>query len=173
MAVSFRQRGRGCQAVSLEMGKVPQDGTLYRMLPVGCGQRPMRRTLRKAMRDARCRLLGLESTKKVRPTRVDPDTTFTVMETAVICLHTGSPLFPNVPTLRVNNEWLREQLIRALLDALDRLRQEGAEVAETPLLARFRRAYTSELSRPDTSGIWCRRTFRRSRCTWQRHDRPL
>lgn len=33
--------------------EAPQGGTLYRMLPVGCGQRPMRRTLRKAMRDAR------------------------------------------------------------------------------------------------------------------------
>lgn len=72
------------------------------------------------------------------------DLAFAAIETAAIHLHKGLPLFPDEPALKENNEWLREQLIQALLLALDLLRREGAKAEETPPLARVRRAYTSE-----------------------------
>ena len=74
----------------------------------------------------------------------DLDLAFSVMETAAIHLHNGLPLFLEGDLFAERNEWLRESLIRALLLSLDLLRREGAEVEETPPLARVRRAYTSK-----------------------------
>lgn len=73
----------------------------------------------------------------------DIDLAFSVMETAVIHLHNGLPLFLEGDLFAERNEWLHESLIRALLLSLDLLRREGAEVEETPLLELVRRAHTS------------------------------
>lgn len=73
----------------------------------------------------------------------DLDLTFSVIETAAVRLHANTPLFSGMAELAESDEWFRKELIRALLLSADLLRQAGAEVEETPLLARVRRAYTS------------------------------
>lgn len=74
---------------------------------------------------------------------MNADLAFSVIETAAIHLHTGLPLFPEGEAFAEHNEWLREELIRALLLSLDLLHRAGAEVEETPPLERVRRAHTS------------------------------
>lgn len=73
----------------------------------------------------------------------DLDLAFSVMETAAVRLHANTPLFSGMAELAESDEWFRKELIRALLLSADLLRRAGAEVEETPLLARVRRAYTS------------------------------
>ncbi len=73
----------------------------------------------------------------------DLDLAFSVIETAAVRLHANTPLFSGMAELAESDEWFRKELIRALLLSADLLRQAGAEVEETPLLARVRRAYTS------------------------------
>lgn len=73
----------------------------------------------------------------------DLDLAFTAIETAAVRLHANTPLFSGMAELAESDEWFRKELIRALLLSLDLIRREGAEVEETPLLARVRRAYTS------------------------------
>ena len=72
------------------------------------------------------------------------DLAFSVIETAAVYLHNRLPLFMESDLFKERDEWLREELIRALLLSLHLLRQAGAEVEETPLLELVRRAHTSE-----------------------------
>lgn len=120
--------------------EVPQEGTSYSMAPYSGGRRTperIRKQVRKAMQAERYKRV-LDATSKD-----NLDLVFTVIETAAVRLHANTPLFSGMAELAESDEWFRKELIRALLLSADLLRQAGAEVEETPLLARVRRAYTS------------------------------
>lgn len=120
--------------------EAPQGGTSYSMALYSSGRRTperIRKQVRKAMQAEKYKRV-LDATSKD-----NLDLAFTVIETAAVRLHANTPLFSGMAELAESDEWFRKELIRALLLSADLLRQAGAEVEETPLLARVRCAYTS------------------------------
>lgn len=68
---------------------------------------------------------------------------YCTLESAMICLHTGQPLFFPFKEMSEYNAILRRELIMALLLALDLLRQNGVSVEQTAQVEKIRREYTS------------------------------
>lgn len=89
--------------------------------------------------------IGVEMPKKeIRP---DGDgakeRAYCALESAMIRLHTGQPLFFPFKEMSEYNAMLRRELIMALLLALDLLRQNGVSVEQTAQVEKIRRDYTS------------------------------
>lgn len=88
---------------------------------------------------------GVEMPKKeIRP---DDDgakeRAYCALESAMIRLHTGQPLFFPFKEMGDLNAAMRRELIMALLLALDLLRQNGISVEQTAQVEKIRREYTS------------------------------
>lgn len=89
--------------------------------------------------------IGLEMPEKENRPNDDgaKERAYCALESAMICLHTGQPLFFPFKEMSEYNEAFRRELIMALLVALDLLRQNGVSVEQTAQVEKIRRAYTS------------------------------
>lgn len=89
--------------------------------------------------------IGLEMPEKENRPNDDgaKERAYCALESAMICLHTGQPLFFPFKEMSEYNAMLRRELIMGLLLALDLLRQNGVSVEQTDLVEKIRRAYTS------------------------------
>lgn len=68
---------------------------------------------------------------------------YCALEHALICLHTGQPLFFPFEEMQEYNDVYRRELICGLILALDLLRQSGVSAEQTALVEKIHRAYTS------------------------------
>ena len=68
---------------------------------------------------------------------------YCALESAMISLLVGQPLFFPFKEMSEYNAILRRELIMALLLALDLLRQNGVSVEQTAQVEKIRRDYTS------------------------------
>ena len=68
---------------------------------------------------------------------------YCAIEATVLRLHRGQPLFSPLAEMQDWNKLYRRELIQALIQALDLLRQNGVSAEQTVLLEKVRRAYTS------------------------------
>ena len=68
---------------------------------------------------------------------------YCALESAMIHLHAGQPLFFPFKEMSKYNAMMRRELIMALLLALDLLRQNGVSVEQTAQVEKIRREYTS------------------------------
>lgn len=89
--------------------------------------------------------IGLEMPEKENHPNDDgaKERAYCALESAMICLHTGQPLFFPFKEMSEYNAMLRRELIMGLLLALDLLRQNGVSVEQTAQVEKIRRAYTS------------------------------
>lgn len=89
--------------------------------------------------------IGVEMPKK--EIRFDDDgakeRAYCALESAMISLHVGQPLFFPFKEMSDYNITLRRELIMGLLLALDLLRQNGVSVEQTAQVEKIRREYTS------------------------------
>ena len=68
---------------------------------------------------------------------------YCALESAMIHLHAGQPLFFPFKEMSKYNAMMRREMIMALLLALDLLRQNGVSVEQTAQVEKIRREYTS------------------------------
>ena len=113
---------------------------------------PLQEAIRRLQAEVKClqgkrdreAKLALFTENEIRP---DADgakeRAYCALESAMICLHTGQPLFFPFKEMSEYNAILRRELIMALLLALDLLRQNGVSVEQTAQAEMIRREYTS------------------------------